>query len=79
VPDLNKEMRVKVDTLGYATGGVLLVKGEDGRWRAVVFISKLLNDTRRNYEIHDKEMLAVIRYLEVWRHFLEGARTKFKI
>ena len=26
----------------------------------------------RNYEIHDKEMLAIIRVLEEWRHFLEG-------
>ena len=26
-----------------------------------------------NYEIHDKEMLAIIRALEEWRHFLEGA------
>ena len=27
----------------------------------------------QNYEIHDKEMLAIIRALEEWRHFLEGA------
>jgi len=45
----------------------------------VAFISKLLNDIERNYEIHDKEMLAVIRCLEAWRHFLEEARTKFEI
>jgi len=38
-----------------------------------------LSDTEKNYEIHDKEMLAVIRCLEVWRHFLEGARIKFKV
>ena len=78
-PDLDKEMRVEADASDYATGGVLLVKGEDGKWRPVAFISKSLNDTERNYEIHDKEMLAVIRCLEAWRHFLEGARTKFKI
>jgi len=78
-PDLNKEMRVEVDVSDYATGGVLSVKRGDGKWRLVAFISKLLNDTERNYEIHDKEMLAVIRCLEAWRHFLEGARTKFKI
>jgi len=77
--DLNKEMRVEVDASDYAMGGVLLVKGKDRRWRPVAFISKSLNDTERNYEIHNKEMLAVIRYLEAWRHFLEGARTKFKI
>jgi len=38
-----------------------------------------LNETERNYEIHDMEMLGVIRYLETWRHFLEGAKMKFEI
>jgi len=45
----------------------------------VAYISKLLNKTERNYKIHDKEMLVVICHLEVWRHFLEGARNKFKV
>jgi len=30
-PDLDKEMRVEANTSDYAIGGVLLVKGEDGR------------------------------------------------
>ena len=77
--DLDKEMRVEADVSDYATEGVLSVKGGDGKWRPVAFISKSLNDMERNYEIHDKEMLAVIRCLEVWRYFLEGARTKFEI
>ena len=33
----------------------------------------------RNYEIHDKEMLAIICALEEWRHFLEGARHLVEI
>ena len=78
-PDLDKEIRVEVDALDYVTGGVLLVKGKDGKWRLVAFISKSLNDMERNYEIHDKEMLAVIRCLKAWKHFLEEARTKFEI
>jgi len=45
----------------------------------VAFISKSLSDTERNYEIYDKEMLAVVRCLEAWRHFLEGATMKFEI
>ena len=51
----------------------------DGKWRLVAYISKSLNETERNHEIHDKEMLAVIQCLEVWRHFLEGARSKFEV
>ena len=34
---------------------------------------------QRNYEIYDKEMLAIIRGLENWRHLLEDARFKFEI
>jgi len=78
-PDLDKEFRVEADALNYATGGVLSMKYSDKKWRPVAFISKSLSDTERNYEIYDKEMLAVVRCLEVWRHFLEGMTVKFEI
>ena len=78
-PDLDKEMRVETDTSDFATEGVLSMKCEDERWRSVAYISKLLNEAERNYEIHDKEMLAIIWCLEVWRHFLEGAKGRFEI
>ena len=45
----------------------------------MTFLSKSLNKTEKNYEIHDKEMLAVIRGLENWRHLLEGTKIKFKV
>jgi len=63
-PDLDKEFRVEANTLNYATRGVLLMKCSDNLWRPVAFISKSLSDTERNYKIHDKKMLAVIRCLE---------------
>jgi len=63
-PDLDKEFRVEADTSNFATGGVLSVKYEDDLWRPVAFISKVLNETERNYEIHNKEMLGVIQCLE---------------
>jgi len=72
-------MRMEVDTLDYAMGGVLSMEGEDGKWRPVAFLSKSLNETERNHKIHNKEMLAIIRGLEAWRHLLEGAQFKFEI
>jgi len=78
-PDLDKEFRVEADASNYATGRVLSMKGSDELWRPVAFISKSLSDTKRNYEIHDKEMLAVVRCLEAWRYFLEGVMMKFEI
>ena len=64
-PDLNKEFRVEADASNYTTGGVLLIKCSDEKWRPVAFIFKSLSNTERNYEIHNKKMLAVVRYLEV--------------
>jgi len=78
-PDIDKKMRMEVDASDYATGGVLSMECEDGLWRLVAFLSKSLNETERNYKIHDKEMLAIIRGLEAWRHLLEGAQYKFEI
>ena len=78
-PELDKEFRVEVDTSNFATRGVLSVKCDDNLWQLVAFISKALNKTERNYEIHNKEMLGVIRCLEAWRHFLEGTKMKFEI
>jgi len=68
-----------VDASDYATGGVLSMECKDGLWRLVAFLSKSLNEIERNYKIHDKKMLAIIRGLENWRHLLKGARFKFKI
>ena len=78
-PDLDKKMRMEVNASDYAMGGVLSMECEDGLWRLVAFLSKSLNEIERNYEIHDKEMLAIIRGLESQRHLLEGAQSKFEI
>ena len=64
-PDLDKEIRVEVDVSDFAMGEVLLMKCEDERQRPVAYISKSLNEAKRNYKIHDKKMLAIIRCLEV--------------
>jgi len=63
----------------YATVGVLFMECEDGKWRPVAFLLKSLNETERNYKIHDKEILAVIRGLENWRYLLENAKYKFEV
>jgi len=72
-------MRMEVDALDYAMKGVLSMKCRDRKWRPVAYFLKSLNKTEKNYEIHNKEMLAVIKGLENWRHLLEDAKFKFKI
>jgi len=77
--DLDKKMRMEVNTSDYAMRRVLSMEYEDKLWRPVAFLSKSLNEMERNYKIHDKEMLVIIRGLENWRHLLEGTHFKFEI
>jgi len=78
-PDLDIKIKMEVDVLDYAMEDMLSMKCEDRLWRPVAFLSKSLNETERNYGIHDKEMLVVIRELENWRHLLEGTKYKFEV
>ena len=63
----------------YAIERVLSMECEDSRQRLVAFFSKLLNKTKRNYEIYNKEILVIIRGLENQRYLLEDAYFKFEI
>jgi len=73
-PQDSEPFWVEADSSDFATGAVLSQRSTtDGKWHLVAFYSKSLSSVEWNYEIHDKEMLAIIRALEEWRHFLEGA------
>jgi len=72
--------RIEADSSDFASGAVLFqqLPGEE-KWHPVAFYSKSLSPVERNYEIHNKEMLAIICTLEEWRHFLEGAQHLVEI
>ena len=72
-------MRIEVDISDYAMRKVLLIECSDRQWRPVVYFSKFLNKTERNYEIHDKKMLAVNKGLKNWKHSLKGTKFKFEV
>ena len=77
--DFTRPLRVESDASDYATGAVLSMLCEDEKWHPCAFLSKGLNDVERNYDVHDKEMLGIIRALEAWRHYLEGATHELEI
>src|SRR5258708_25211082 len=70
---------LECDASNFAMGAILSQQQEDGLFHLIGFISKSFSNTEQNYQIHDKEMLAIMCALEEWRHFLEGSNQKFKI
>ena len=79
IPDSNKEIRVKADISDFATEEVLLMKCEDEKQKPTIYISKSLNEAEKKYEICDKEISVIIKYLEIQRYFLKGAKSQFEI
>jgi hypothetical protein len=53
--------------------GVLSQYDDNGTLRPVAYFSKKHSPAECNYEIYDKELLAIIRSFEEWRPELEGA------
>jgi transposase InsO family protein len=70
--------RVEADSSGYATGAVL-TQLQDNFWRPVAYFSKALNEVERNYDIHDRELLSIMRALAEWRRYLHGSQDPFEI
>ncbi len=73
MPKLEEPFKLEVDASNYAIGATLNQKDELGRWHPVTYYSTTLSETERNYDIYDKELLAVVKSLRHWRTYLAGA------
>ncbi len=77
IPTEDGKFQVEADASEGAIGAVLSQE-QDGKWRPVVFLSKSLMVTERNYEIYDKELLAIMLALDEWRTLPNGSGPGFQ-
>jgi len=78
LPRREGKFRVEVDASGHAIKGVLLQE-QEGKWKPVAFLLRTMSPTERNYEIYDKELLAIVKALDKWRQYLLDAVEKFEV
>ena len=71
--DYSRKTVVETDASNWASGGVLSQYDDEGRLRPVAFFSAKHTAAECNYEIYDKELLAIVKALEEWRPELQGA------
>ena len=65
---------METDASDFALGAQLMQPGEDGKLRPVAFWSRKMIPAELNYDVHDKELLAIVSAFQVWRAYLEGAK-----
>src|SRR5260221_14415214 len=78
-PSQSGRFCLKCDASNFVTRAVLSQVQADGAHQPIAFMSKGFSDAEHNYQIHNKEMLAIMCALDEWHHFLEGATEKFEI
>ena len=77
--DPKKAVTIETDASKYVTGGIISQIGDDGFLRPIAFRSKSMSKSECNYDVHDKELLAIILAVEDWRRYVKGSRKRAKI
>jgi len=78
-PDLERQYFLEVDVSAFALGGVLFQYNEAGCRRDVTYFSKALTPPERNYDVWDREFLAIVATLRHWRHLLVGTQDSMVV
>ncbi|KAI3358945.1 hypothetical protein L3Q82_014740 [Scortum barcoo] len=81
MPDPERQFVLEVDASDVGVGAVLSQQrsSEDQKLHPCAFFSKRLSPAERNYDIGNRELLAVKLALEEWRHWLEGSKQPFLV
>uniref|UniRef100_A0A8P4GJA5 Gypsy retrotransposon integrase-like protein 1 n=1 Tax=Dicentrarchus labrax TaxID=13489 RepID=A0A8P4GJA5_DICLA len=77
-PDPSLQFVVEVDASDTGVGAVLSQRSpKDQKLHPCAFLSRRLSPAERNYDVGNRELLAVVVALQEWRHWLEGAALPF--
>lgn len=80
IPDPTLPFVVEVDASEVGVGAILSQRSlHDKKLHPCAYFSQSLSPAERNYDVGDRELLAVKLALEEWRHWLEGAEQPFVI
>ena len=79
LPREGAKFRVETDTLDVAMGTMLSQSINGSKWHPVAFQSKTLREHEVNYLTYDKELLAIVRVTQEWRHILLSGEQPFEI
>ena len=71
--------KLETDSSDGVVAGVLSQKHPDERWYPVSFYSHVLSGHEINWEIHDKELFAIVKAFAKWRPELASARDRIAV
>jgi len=70
IPDA--QLIVETNASDYALAAILSIVNKNNKVHPVAFHSHTFTAAELNYDIHDKELLAIFEAFKIWQHYLEG-------
>jgi len=70
---------METNTSDYALAAILSIMTKDNEIHPVAFYSRTFSALELNYNIHDKELLAIFEVFKIWRHYLEGSASPINV
>ena len=70
---------METNTLDYALAAILSIMTKDNEIHPVAFHSQMFSTPELNYDIHDKELLAIFKAFKIWQHYLERSASPIDI
>ena len=73
LPNPSQPFALTADASKYASSALLLQTDSNGDWHPCSYLSQSFSPAECNYDIYDHELLAIIRALKTWQHYLHGS------
>ncbi|KFY06363.1 hypothetical protein V491_08680, partial [Pseudogymnoascus sp. VKM F-3775] len=70
--DPMRKIVLETDASDFAIGACLSQPDDKGKHKPVAYYSRKMSPAELNYDIHDKELLAIVEAFRQWRVYLEG-------
>jgi len=77
--DFSKKSILEINTSDWASKEILSQVSDNGLLQPIAYFSSKHSTTECNYEIYNKELLTIIKYLEEWKLKLQGTKNPFDI
>ena len=77
--DFMRSTRLETDASDFALGAILSQLCEDNRWHPIAFHSRKFQPAEVNYDVHDKEMTAIVAAFKEWEHLLMSVHDEITV
>jgi RNase H-like domain found in reverse transcriptase len=70
---------IETDASNYALAAIFSQVESNREIHLVTYLSRTFSDSELNYDMHDKELMAIYEAFKAWRHYLKGTKVPIDV